>query len=74
MELSKQENVNGFTSVSRLPKEQKNAQTNPIVEKYIEKRKDKAEEQTQKEEDETTHAKQTKSNWDELISYRYAIF
>lgn len=74
MELSKQQNGNGFTPVSHLPKEQKTTQVHPIVEKYIEKRRDNAEEQAQKEEDGTTHAKQTKSNWDELISYRYAIF
>ena len=73
MELSKQQD-HGTAIVGHLPKEQKTTQANPIVEKYIEKRKDKAEEQTQKEEDEITHAKQTKSNWDELISYRYAIF
>jgi hypothetical protein len=73
MELSKQQD-HGAIAVNHLPKEQKTTQVHPIVEKYIEKRRDKAEEQAQKEEDGTTHAKQTKSNWDELISYRYAIF
>lgn len=73
MELSKQQD-HGATAVNHLPKEQKITQANPIVENYIEKRRDKAEEQAQKEEDGITQAKQTKSNWDELTSYRYAIF
>ena len=73
MELSKQQDY-GTTTVNHLPKEQKSTQSNPIVEQYIEKRRDKAEEQAQKEDEEITHAKQTKSNWDELISYRYAFF
>ncbi|KQB99045.1 hypothetical protein [Pedobacter sp. Hv1] len=73
MELSKQQD-GGTASVAHLPKEQKTNQANLIVEQYVEKRRDKAEEQAQKEEEEITQAKQTKSNWDELISYRYAIF
>lgn len=72
MELSKQQ-VNDATVIDHLQKDQKTLQANSILEKYIENRKEKAEEQLQ-EEDETAHAKQTRSNWDELISYRYAIF
>lgn len=73
MELSKQQD-HGVTAVNHLPKEQKTTQVHPIVEQYTEKRRDKAEEQVQKEDEKIIHAKQTKSNWDELISYRYAIF
>lgn len=51
----------------------KHAYTSPVVEKYIEKRKDKADKQTDDEVNGITHAKQTKSDWDEWVSYRYAI-
>jgi len=51
----------------------KSAHATPVVEKYIEKRKDKAEKQTDDEANGITHAKQTKSDWDEWVSYRYAI-
>ncbi len=73
MELSKQQGLNGATVVEHLQKDQKSTQVNSIVDKYIENRKEKNEEQLLQE-DELAHAKQTRSNWDELISYRYAIF
>ena len=44
-----------------------------INKKYIEERKDKADKQTDDEANGITYAKQTKSDWDELVSYRYAI-
>lgn len=52
---------------------QKRTHSTPVVEKYIEKRKDKADKQTEDEVNGITHAKQTKSDWDEWVSYRYAI-
>ena len=49
------------------------AHATPVVEKYIEERKDKADKQTDDEANGITYAKQTKSDWDEWVSYRYAI-
>lgn len=54
--------------------EPKSAHATPVTEKYVEKRKNKAEKQTEAEHDGITHAKQTKSVWDEWESYKYAIF
>ncbi|WP_199139097.1 hypothetical protein [Pedobacter sp. ASV12] len=55
---------------SKVAQEPQSAHATPVVEKYVEKRKDKAEEQSQKEQE---NAPQTKTVWDEWVSYRYAI-
>ncbi len=55
---------------SKVTQEPQSAHATPVAEKYVEKRKDKAEEQSQKEQDK---APQTKTVWDEWVSYRYAI-
>ncbi|MEE1943721.1 hypothetical protein VRU48_01290 [Pedobacter sp. KR3-3] len=55
---------------SKAAPEPQSAHATPVVEKYVEKRKDKAEEQSQKEQE---TASQTKTVWDEWVSYRYAI-
>lgn len=53
--------------------EPQSAHATPVVEKYVENRKDKAEEQVQQEQDGLSHAAQTRTVWDEWVSYRYAI-
>ena len=61
---------NGAKSLAQEPQ---SAHATPVVEKYVEERKDKAEEQTQKEQSETNAVPQTRKVWDEWVSYRYAI-
>lgn len=56
--------------LSQVTQEPQSAHATPVAEKYVEKRKDKAEEQSQKEQENTP---QTKMVWDEWVSYRYAI-
>ena len=53
--------------------EPQSAHATPVVEKYVENRKDKAEEQMQQEHDGLSNAAQTRTVWDEWVSYRYAI-
>lgn len=53
--------------------EPQSAHATPVVEKYVENRKDKAEEQVQQEHDGLSNAGQTRAVWDEWVSYRYAI-
>lgn len=53
--------------------EPQSAHATPVVEKYVENRKDKAEEQVQQEQDGLSNAPQTRTVWDEWVSYRYAI-
>lgn len=71
--LSKKSEKETKDLTNLVAQEPQSAHATPVVEKYVEKRKDKAEEQTQKEQSETSPVAQTKSVWDEWVSYRYAI-
>jgi cobalamin biosynthesis protein CbiG len=71
--LSKKSEKESATLSNQVAQEPQSAHATPVVEKYVEKRKDKAEEQAQKEQSETNAVPQTKSVWDEWVSYRYAI-
>lgn len=71
--LSKKSEKEAIDLTHQVAEEPQSAHATPVVEKYVEKRKDKAEKQTQKEQSETASVPQTKSVWDEWVSYRYAI-
>jgi len=56
----------------KLPNDKDYSST--VVKNYVDQRKEKAEKQRQDEKNGISHAKFSEQKWDEMQSYKYAIF